>query len=92
MSRMNRICKRCHRVRTVNGAGYCAGCADTLRDMEKPHRRPRVEGEEELEEATTDPAPAELEASAGIEEHDDSPDTPRSESIASEPPASGVKT
>ncbi len=66
MSRMRRICKRCHHVRPVNGAGHCPRCVD-LRDKEERRRPPKKdalkqeapdpETEEELAEASTDPAP-----------------------------------
>lgn len=121
---MRRICKRCHRVRAVNGSGYCPGCADTLDDLRKPRRRAQAQetpegsdasSEEELAEASTDPAPATSEPAPETPPEDrntmpdapsvkapapeetaaddePSPETPRSESLASEPPASGVKT
>jgi len=32
------ICKRCHRLKTVNAAGYCPACSGILRAQER--RRP----------------------------------------------------
>jgi hypothetical protein len=73
---MRRICKRCHRVRPVNGTGYCPACADTLDGRGKRRRRPQPKEEEPADEPAAEEELAE---------------TPRSESLASEPPASGVK-
>lgn len=92
-----RICKRCHRLRAVNGAGYCPACADTLDGLRKRRRAPPEAPEEELAEASTDPAPPkpqeEPDTSVKAPELEESmPDTPRAESLASEPPASGVKS
>lgn len=67
--RMRRICKRCHRVRPVNGVGYCPTCTNDLRHDEQA--RPRsskddVEEEapkesEDIAEASTDRPPAQEE-------------------------------
>jgi len=38
MSAANSICRRCHRLRPVNGARYCATCSAELRAAER--RRP----------------------------------------------------
>lgn len=70
--RMRRICKRCHRVRPVNGVGYCPTCTNDLRHDEQARPRPskdaveekspKVEStaeqeSEELAEASTEPPP-----------------------------------
>ena len=36
MSKNRSICRRCHRIRTVDEARYCAGCASALRALEAP--------------------------------------------------------
>lgn len=36
------ICRRCHRLRAVNEVRYCEGCAEELRAMERPRRRPQA--------------------------------------------------
>ncbi|KKM80362.1 hypothetical protein LCGC14_1340590 [marine sediment metagenome] len=60
------ICKRCHHVRPVNGRGYCASCTVTIDETPKrkppsAQQEPDPETEEELAEASTDPAPAQEE-------------------------------
>ena len=91
--RMRRICKRCHHVRPVNGAGHCPRCVD-LRDKEeqrRPPQKPDPETEEELAEASTDrpppqeepvpePAPQATAVEGGSPE---AAETPPSESSAS---------
>lgn len=42
MSKTKSICRRCHRVRSVNQARYCAECNAILRGQEQP--RPLVSG------------------------------------------------
>lgn len=63
--RMRRICKRCHRVRPVNGVGYCPTCTNDLRHDEQARPRPSKDAVEEeapkesedLAEASTDRPP-----------------------------------
>lgn len=61
--RTRRICKRCHRLRPLNAAGYCASgsCAEELEALRKPRRRrapeEKPDNDEELSKAPTDPAP-----------------------------------
>ncbi len=96
-------------MRPVNGRGYCAGCTVTI--DETPKRKPpstqqdqSSETEEEIAEASTDPAPAQEEPEGretvsepapqatsveGVVKAE-APET-RSESPSSKPPASGVK-
>ena len=98
MSRMRRICKRCHHVRPVNGAGHCPRCVD-LRNKEERRRPPKPkQDEEELAEASTDRAPAQEEpevlepVSQATAVEGGSPEAAEAaaETPPSEPSASGV--
>ncbi|KKK80643.1 hypothetical protein LCGC14_2821430 [marine sediment metagenome] len=100
------ICKRCHHVRPVNGRGYCAGCTVTI-DATPRRKSPSAqqdqssETEEELVEASTDPAPAQEEPKGRETVPEPAPQgsapgaaeeaaETRSESLPSKPPASEV--
>lgn len=39
MPKERSICKRCHRLRVVNNARYCADCNEVLRADERPKQR-----------------------------------------------------
>jgi hypothetical protein len=70
------ICKRCHRLKVVNAAGYCGGCSGVLRGQER--RRP-VQDEAASAVLTPSlaqpsaPAPSLEEKSLAPERHEDGP-------------------
>ena len=56
------ICRRCHRLRPVNGVRYCASCEQDLRAQERPRRPPPAAAEQDATDAaaaasTTPPPP-----------------------------------
>lgn len=55
MKAKNSICRRCHRLKSVNAAGYCSTCSEGLRADER--RRPAVTADNAALTPSLAPAP-----------------------------------
>lgn len=84
MSKMQSICRRCHRVRAVNSTRYCDPCDNTLAAMMRPRTRAQEEPEEEpTAPPPTDPDPTDPPPPPDADLDDHGPETPRDPSLQS---------